>query len=863
MSSDLILPLHAALDGREVGGKAYNLAKLMTFGAAVPDGFVVTDTALQLAGLPDLLESLWGTFGPGPAIVRSSAVGEDSQEASFAGQLDSIADVRDAEELRRAVHDVWSSRLSPRVMAYQQARGITLAGMGVIVQKQIDARVSGVLFTRSPENDAEMLVEYCGGMGDQLVSGRINPGRLAVARGSLRWRRQAEPEEPIPYGHLMNDRSIGHLARTALMIEDAFGRPQDIEWTMDAAGRLWIVQSRPITGVRPGSNRGQTGVRPGSDRGQTGVKPPSDPGLTPAPAQVLWSNANVNENFPQPITPLLYSVAAAGYYHYFRNLGCAFGISRRRLDAMEQPLRHIIGVHGARMYYNLTSIHGVLRRAPFGDLLTAAFNQFVGVSQTAPERPRESFAALARGRAAQALEVAVIAARTTWHYLSVTRRVERFERTAEAFAADTHPDRLRDRALPELLDNFRAFLDIRCHRWTDAALADAASMVCYAALQRVLNRRFPDADQQALHNTLLKALPGLVSSIPPLQLWALSRLVRDDADLTHLFRTSSTPAILSAIESDERFTTFHGALDRFLDDWGFRCSAELMLTIPSFQEDATPVIDLIRTYATVDGESPAALLDRQQAERVRETARVMTALGRHRVAASIVLRWTQRSILLRERARLKQALLYSRLRRIVLAMGDRLVAAGRIDSPSDLFFLTTDELDALVSGSAMFPDHVRDLVVLRQRAHAELSALNPPDSFSLAEGDYLTRAECVRPAHAGDTTETADAMSGVAACGGSATARATILADVSQAHRLTAGDILVTRQTDPGWGPVFPLISGLIMERGGMLSHGAIIAREFGIPSVVGVRDATRLIPQGGRVRVDGNRGLVHVLGEA
>jgi pyruvate,water dikinase len=106
-------------------------------------------------------------------------------------------------------------------------------------------------------------------------------------------------------------------------------------------------------------------------------------------------------------------------------------------------------------------------------------------------------------------------------------------------------------------------------------------------------------------------------------------------------------------------------------------------------------------------------------------------------------------------------------------------------------------------------------------------------------------------------------MSGVAACGGCATARATILADMAEAHQLAAGDILVTRQTDPGWSPVFPLISGLVMERGGMLSHGAIIAREFGIPSVVGVREATRRIPQGSRVRIDGNCGLVHLLGGA
>jgi pyruvate,water dikinase len=234
---------------------------------------------------------------------------------------------------------------------------------------------------------------------------------------------------------------------------------------------------------------------------------------------------------------------------------------------------------------------------------------------------------------------------------------------------------------------------------------------------------------------------------------------------------------------------------------------------------------------------------------------------REATAVRLVLRWTQRAILLRERARLKQALLYSRCRRIVLALGERLADAGRLRAADDLFFLTAEELDALVSGSAMFPDRVRDLVALRRRAHAELSNMKPPETMTLAAGEYLpVSQEAARaPVSSGDGARTATLV-GTGACGGTARARATVLRDVTEAHRLAAGDVLVTRQTDPGWGPVFPLVSGLVIERGGMLSHGAIIAREFGIPSVVGVQDATRLIPPGGMVVVDGDRGEVRVL---
>ena len=176
----------------------------------------------------------------------------------------------------------------------------------------------------------------------------------------------------------------------------------------------------------------------------------------------------------------------------------------------------------------------------------------------------------------------------------------------------------------------------------------------------------------------------------------------------------------------------------------------------------------------------------------------------------------------------------------------------------DIFFLTVEEADLLASGGEMFPHHVRELIELRRCAHAQLGACAPPDSLCLERGAYL-EAACAPEVAAGENVRQAR-LTGIGACGGSTTATAAILLDVTDSHRLKAGDILVTRQTDPGWGPIFPLISGLVIERGGMLSHGAIIAREFGIPSVVGVKDATRLIPHGGSITVDGDRGLVHLV---
>jgi rifampicin phosphotransferase len=892
VASAYVAPLGDLLPAAEAGGKAANLARLIRMRQPVPDGFVITNAALRAflaehdldspiaAACADLdtrspsaikaasdaiaaliracpvpsairtdLDVSLTPFLEHRLIVRSSAVGEDSNDASFAGQLDSIADVSGAARIRQALVDVWTSRWSARALTYQLARGRSLAGMGVIVQRQVRSSVSGVLFTVSPTNADEMLIEYCEGSGESLVAGRENPGRLTIARAGLRWSKQAAPERPIAHEDtLVNDAQVRALARRALDIERAFGRPQDIEWTMDGDGRLWIVQTRPIT----------VSVRPPTAR---------------LAARVHWSNANVNENFPEPISPLLYSIARTGYYHYFRNLGRAFGFSERRLAAMEQPLRHIIGVHGARMYYNLSSIHGVLRSAPFGDLLARWFNEFVGSEDTETGAYVDRRVRLKPDATlvAQAGELAVIVAKTAWQFLFVARRVERFERTVVRFAMRTRPDRLRDRSRQDLVDDLRAFIDIRNNRWKDASLADAASMVCYGALKLWLTRAFPAEDQAALHNSLLKALPGIPSSLPAVELWDLSRLVRSNERLRHLIRSTPAAIALSRIQEDDEFVAFRQALDGYLERWGFRCSGELMLTVPSFQETPAPLLDIIKAYALMDGQSPADHLQSQRDERRRETGRVAAALARRRLVRALplvsqwhlvarLLAWTQKSIVLRERARLKQALLYSRLRRIALALGDRLVAEGRLEHQDDIFFLTADEIDDLVSGYAMFPDHVQQLVSVRRRAHLELGKTAPPDSIRLGEGDYLRPCSNRRVS---DQPGTGAALTGIGVCGGRTTARAAVLTDVGQAHLLQPGDVLVTRQTDPGWGAVFPLISGLVMERGGMLSHGAIIAREFGIPSVVGIGSATKIVPHGCSVHVDGDRGLVTIQGPA
>jgi phosphohistidine swiveling domain-containing protein len=912
--------LHAELNLAECGGKAFHLNQMLHRQFPVPPGIVVTNQAFQAFlnqnGLRTRIETHLQTVDlkipescqtaakaiheavhlervpeavldaivkelailqcVEKLIIRSSAVGEDSAHAAFAGQLDSILHIEPTvEAVGQALKACWASYWSARVLFYQRSRGVSLNGMGVVIQSQVVSAISGVLFTQqpamasaveAPNADASMLVEFCEGLGDQLVAGSITPGRGVLCRRTSTWNPSVWPPETLDHDRLTTlcSQLMPQLAAYGLELESVFGGPQDIEWTATEAGQLFLVQSRPITAFG-----GTSGMR-------TGTENP----VNPASPKVVWSNANVNENFPDPICPLLYSIASLGYYHYFRNLGIAFGISRRRIDTMELPLRNIVGVHSARLYYNLTNIHAVLRIAPFGEMLTESFNLFVGSVQTERINQRLTWSGFARGWLGPALEAVIIAARTTWKFLTLPGRIARFERTVDEFAARTRPQSLAAQSLSELQAHLSKMLEIRCHRWTDASLADAAAMLSYSLLKRFLNHEFPSSDEATLHNSLLKGLRDVVSGTPMLKLWNLSRMIRADTQLRALFGIAPGPArdpitnsaeILLAVQNTPQFKPFRQELDRYLENWGFRCSGELMLTVPSFQERPEALIDILRSYAELDCESPFERLDQHNAERVDSTSQIMAQLGKRwqfryfpwpkkSFLAKRLLSWTQTAILFRERARLKQALLYSRCRRIVLTIGSKLTQKGLMNQADDAFFLTVQELESLLEGSSMFPTQTSQLIALRSIAHDEFSRHRPPDTFSLPYGAYWKASAEPAPSPVLFSGGSERVLPGVGVCGGVVTARAAVLHDVTEQGRLTSGDILVTRQTDPGWGPVFLLISGLVMERGGMLSHGAILAREYGLPTVVGIADATTRIQPGETITVNGDCGHVELL---
>lgn len=782
--------------------------------------------------------------GEGPWVVRSSAVGEDSALASFAGQLESVLHCRSLAELERALRQVWASGYRPHCLAYQRHAGQWLDAVGVVLCRQVAAAFAGVLFTRiaAPSGEQALLVEYTEGLADALVAGALTPAQAWFGRvaGELR----SHAPAPGASSRQLSAPTLSALARLGSEIERSRGGAVDVEWCVldDDPQRIVLVQVRPVTA--------------GSAR-----------------TVHAWSNANVAENFPEPLCPLLASFVARGYHAYFEALGRVFGVPRKALRAKQRALGEIVGTHEGRLYYNLTRIREVCSIVPGGEGLYRSFATFTG----AP-------APLARTGTAAARAMAWLrtGASLLRHYASIRRRVRRFEARIERYAARHGPGQVRSHDAFALADALQEFLDIRLRHWRDAGLADCAAMLGYSALQALTRRWLPQDYARNEHQGLLKGLDGLPSNQPVLQLWECAQAVRrHPAALAQLLEEdpASLAARLQALPrapvregaTDDAGRFLHERLAHYIETCGFRSSRELTLVAPTPHEDWRPTLELLRRYATLPGEGPAARLQGQAYERKLLERRLLDALARDRPASlprrrarvalyRLAIAGAQHGVRLRERVRTRQALLYACLRHVALAGGQALAAQGRLGARDDAFMLGIDELADLLRGRYTYPQDVTAVVAARREAYDAAHRLEPPGAFELEAGQVLrTGVPDNAPVHDADARE----LCGTAACAGHYEGPVVVLADASEIRRMQPGDVLVTRQTDPGWASAFFLARALVVERGGMLSHGAIVAREFGIPAVVGVHDATRILREGEPVIVDGFEGRVQRCGHS
>jgi pyruvate,water dikinase len=412
---------------------------------------------------------------------------------------------------------------------------------------------------------------------------------------------------------------------------------------------------------------------------------------------------------------------------------------------------------------------------------------------------------------------------------------------------------------------FYTFLDLRFHQWYRASLADFFSMIHYKVLGEITKKYYGEKSV-GMHNTLVQAIPGLMSSEPLNDAYAIVQEIKKNSAVKALFDARSSQEIYQEIQDNPNYYQLKENLDGYLKKWGFRCSGELMFFSTNYIEEPTKFIELLQVYRSQDAQDPReaiAIKDQERKIAMRSFAWKIIKKRSIFIPVSMIevgmvylsAKLCKQAISSRERVRYKQAEMYYHFKTIVKKMGAQFVEEQKINSADDLFYLSYKEIGELLSSSSMFSKDLKELIKERRSRFNKDSQNEYSENFTTSFGE---RPASVKEAvsYNGDFT----VFNGLAVSGGKIKASVKVLASVLESAKLNKGDILVTKQTDPGWAMVFPLIGGLIVERGGALSHGAIVAREFGIPAVIGIPNITEILKDNDEVILDGDLGKIQLL---
>jgi phosphohistidine swiveling domain-containing protein len=893
-----------------VGGKAANLGELLAAGLPVPDGFCLTTAAYRqattgqaertearlaavhqalktandgdlpalaaLAGQardviretpipPDIaaaIEAAYAALGDDvPVAVRSSATAEDLPSASFAGQQDTYLNVVGAAAVVEAVRDCWASLWTDRAVSYRATRGIDPAAvaLAVVVQRMVDATAAGVLFTANPVTGRrrEAIIDASPGLGEAVVSGAVNPDHFVVdpVSGRVLDRRLGDKRiavRPLSGGGTrtvavsnggaaacLTDRQATGLAALGLRVEQHFDAPQDIEWAIDGGGRLWLTQSRPITTLFPIPQRAAERAATAGARvylcfslAQGLTRPITPMGL--ATFRLIASSVARAAHFdvPRPHNgPPPY--AEAGQRIYFDLTAVVRSTTGRRI------VPRVFDVMEARSAAVLRKVFedprfSVTRRTPLGLL-------------------RHVVPLAARARVPETLLRAVI---------RPTAALRRTNRQAREFSDSLQPP--AGATALQRLDHAEHLLDTRLFSMVPSILPLPA--LGFAALG--LAGRLLGGDRWDDLQVVLRGLPNNVTTEMDLELWRLAQVIRNDGG-SRTAMTDRKPAELAEDYKAGRLpSVLQAGLARFMDQFGHRAVAEIDVGMPRWSDDPTHILGVLANYLRLDSNAvPPDVQFSNAAEEADARIRrlVAEARGRGRLRGAVVKAALRRARLfagLRELPKFQLVVALAEVRKQLTLVGEALTAADAFDAPDDVFFLNLDEARAGLrkvaeGGPGGRPGtgsvDLRGLVAGRREAYAlELARRHVPRVL-LSDG---TEPETVQPEGGPGQLAETGTLTGSPASAGTVTAPARVILDPVGAH-LEPGEILVAPSTDPGWTPLFLTAGGLVMEMGGPNSHGAVVAREYGIPAVVGVPDATLRLTTGQRVTVDGGAGTV------
>ena len=791
----------AAFSAEAGGRKATPLHELIVAGFPVPPGFVVAPHIVLDSSAATELDVAVAAIGGYPVAARSSGHLEDLPGASFAGQYVTRLEIHSAPALVEAIAQCRASARSPQVVAYLRKNGLdeSQARVSVLVQRMVDAAIAGVAFSVHPTTGREehALVECCRGLGEKLVSGQTAPSRYVLNLADA----SVVDREPGAEHVVLDDALLRELRMRILELQAHFGAPQDIEWAVDAQGALWILQSRPITRIQWRADI---------------------PEFTSADFREGGVSARV-------CTPLMYSLyrdaVQRSMQQYFVDI---------RLLSRDAPQQTWIDIFYGRPYWSASAVKEALVRVPGFD--EQVFDTDLGIQKqygdAGPIRTPTNLRTVL-----PAIPVAIALERSYRRHLRLTaaygRRflpVEaRFLDAAKSFGA------MRDAEFFTLLADVLAF-----HLQTEGDY-----------FTTIYNNANFQSDLKKLLQRISRASGEEISAVA---------LMSGLQDVSHMNMQRDWVRLVAAARRDGVGSPgWDRALEEFLSRNYFHGDVELDISVPRWGERPERVRQMVEDTlrSGIDPKDPdrSALAQFEAFE--AEEQRILRAIRRSWSGVILERRFRKRLRLARtylsrrEEMREYSTRAYNVVRRFLLEAGARLQRKGYVRDTDDVFMLQTQEVLRL--GQARDGDAATvATIAYRRLMYRGYRLFEPPGELGRNVSQRAAAERLVDLDH--------PVLTGIGCSAGVATARVRVVPTLELAHTLQSGEILVTRFTDPGWTPVLGLVAGIVTEVGGLLSHAAVIGREYGIPAVLNVAGATQILRTGQRVEIDGSRGTVRVL---
>lgn len=827
----------ACLQESIVGGKAVSLGRLCRMGVQVPP-FVVVSTAAHrrmAVGGPDtslhseVSKALASIGSPAVLAVRSSAVGEDAADHSFAGLYHTSLGVSGIDAVMDAIEECWDSFNREAAIGYREMLGGDRAdgAMAVILQQMIVGQWSGVCFTADPVSLAlsRGVVNAVPGVGEALVSGEVNPEEIAVSTvdGQILSRQPGDASEPFP------EQALRAVWQASQMIARQLGFPQDTEWTW-RDGELFILQSRPITNIADVFYS-----RPLEPWHEDVGASPDDPGR-------LWSRMLADETWVSPISPLFYNVhnSTPGRLAFIRSHG----------DHSPLP-PDIFKYHRATAYVDVRIIQRMYEFQP-------RIARIRGVQNFLPKDMQKDLR------------------EAPFRWAGRLRRVLSYEFNNRRMRSFFHNYRYVERQWPDYVAKSNRWLEtnldelslsqLRSHQaQVQSAMAEVGPPCAIAVLSHasdvhllltgLLNRWCPSlsADGETLYARISSGLDGSETVRESEALWQFARRLRDlgDAIADRVQRSSwqEFRRQLAELPGGRGLVT---DIERFWHDHRHLGSSYKDLIWPRWGDDIDLLLEVIKGYAASAAERPTTVHARSASARRASQAEILSSLRGplaplRRQVLRFLFKFNERYMAVRDNHRFYVDRNWYELRRIYRAYGRHLCELGILNDADDIFFLGVKEIDDGLHEGLDAEEAQRRIIVRKRTWKHTLREQGPKFLKGWSPFEDATQ-------------DGEDFIRGIAASPGSAVGTARVIYQVSELSSVRDGDILVTRQTDPSWTTVFGRIGALVLETGGVLSHGTSLCREYGLPCVTAVERATVRIPNGARIEVIGSEGVVRLL---